>query len=353
MLKRKKLSVGLLLTAMLTMSSVSVYAEEGTNQNKQNPYIEQYLLEQKSKFIKAPDNPVADPKAEEQVIKEVLTNYYEGDLKVADLINKLTGDNSLKKQVTSLVKEDKITVMHKIKDIYSLATDENEKELFYGYLDRYAQDSGDEIAINFLEEITPKQTVLSNLNGTLASYNGSAAGDWAYDNYNKYRRDFPRFTGQFGTDCTNFVSQAMHLAGGKPQSGNWYVSQKNSNYWIINSAAELDNSWSLSDPSPWISVEEFRDYWKPNATTHGFSRTRYESEHATIYNRSINKGDVVVLHKGVANWMTTPSHLMIISRYDPNKKDFLLAGHSNERQALPVLEAIASGPYDYIEFLEL
>jgi hypothetical protein len=46
---------------------------------------------------------------------------------------------------------------------------------------------------------------------------------------------------------------------------------------------------------------------------------------------------------------------MIISAYDTSNKDFKLAGHSNERQALPLLDAIspAYGDYDYFEILEI
>ncbi|MBQ3066290.1 MAG: hypothetical protein IJC98_08645 [Clostridia bacterium] len=48
-------------------------------------------------------------------------------------------------------------------------------------------------------------------------------------------------------------------------------------------------------------------------------------------------------------WWSTPSHAMIISAYDYYEKDFLCAGHSNERQALPLLEAIEN--YDSVRIL--
>lgn len=63
------------------------------------------------------------------------------------------------------------------------------------------------------------------------------------------------------------------------------------------------------------------------------------------------KGDVVVFHKGIAGIATVPTHLMIISAYDSANKDFKLAGHTNNRQALPLLEARLN--YSTIEILEI
>jgi hypothetical protein len=144
-------------------------------------------------------------------------------------------------------------------------------------------------------------------------------------------------------------------AGGKSMQDTWYVYKKNSTYQSPKSATELNYSWTLSDPSPWISLDTFRSYWKPKSVYHDYSRTYYQNNHETIYNAPIYKGDVVIFHKGVANFITTPTHLMIISDYDSTNKDYKVAGHSNERQALPLLDAISVsyGNYDYFEILEI
>lgn len=351
MIDKKKWAGSIIFSMMLSTFSLSVHAEEKVNSKDiHNPYIQQYINEQKKFKVKEGNNALVNPQIEDQIIKETLHTYYQEDLKVANLIHKLTNDKNLKVQTLSLSKEDKISVMHKIMEMYVSVKNTEEQKTLYSYLERYANSSGDKVSITFLEELTNQQkNELSNL--AIANYNGPAAGDWAYNNYNKYSTNYPKFTGNFGTDCTNFVSQAMHVGGGKPQAGNWSISKKNSTYWVINSANELNYSWKLSDPSPWISVKEFSSYWNPKSKVHGMSHDSYRDNHSSVYNRSIYKGDVVVFHKGVAGWVTVPTHLMIISEFDTTNKDFKLAGHSNERQAYPLLSAISD--YSYIEILEI
>jgi len=65
---------------------------------------------------------------------------------------------------------------------------------------------------------------------------------------------------------------------------------------------------------------------------------------------SIYKGDVVVLHKGIA--ILLPGRpIMIITDYDVSNSEFLLERHSNNRQAYPLLNAISD--YSYIELYEV
>jgi energy-coupling factor transporter ATP-binding protein EcfA2 len=118
---------------------------------------------------------------------------------------------------------------------------------------------------------------------------------------------------------------------------------------VLINAEQLNYSWSLSDPSPWISVSEFDKFWRPKATARYYSHDYYTANHETIYGYAIYRGDAVILHKGIAGWITIPTHAMIISRYDTANKDFKLAGHSNERQAYPLLSAIAN--YSEVEFI--
>lgn len=352
---------------LFTLTSVSTLAKneglEGSKEtSKKNKYIEQYYKEKAEKSKNKPKNKndyVVDPETEEKIILDTLSYYYDEDLKVANILSGFYQESTLLEKTVSLIKEEKIDIMHKIQEIYYAVEDSNQQDILRGYLDRYAQSSGDNTSIEFLNEISVKSPVVddSNTEGTFTiastTYNAWAAGNWAYNNYNKYSTNYPAFTGGWGTDCTNFISQAMHVGGGKPMEGNWYIYKKNSTYLVPKSADQLNYSWTLSDPSPWISVVQFRNYWRPKSTVYAYSRTYYEQNHKTIYNSSIVKGDVVVLHKGTAGWITTPTHLMIISDYDTYNKDFRMAGHSNERQALPVLTALSSGPYDYVEFLKI
>lgn len=286
-----------------------------------NPYIEQYRNEQNvTNLLNSNRDYLVNPAEEGHIIEATLETYYKKDQQVAQILETISGDQSIREKTLSLVKEDKIDIMHEIEKYYqNLPT--SDQEVLVGYLDRYAVSSEDGQAQTFLKQITESKSEIS----LAAAYNGTAAGDWAYNNYNKYNTNFPAFNAGWGSDCTNFVSQAMHLGGGKAMEGKWYVYKKNSTYLSPKSASELNYSWTLADPSPWISVQEFRDYWKPKSTVHSYSRKNYQDNHSTIYNSTIYKGDVVVFHKGVAGWITTPTHLMIISAYDTSNKDFKLA----------------------------
>lgn len=295
---------------------------------------------------------LVDPDIEENILINTLEHYYQEDIKVADFLFRFNSDETIKDKVLSVERADKIYVMYLIKDIYHTIQNETDQELLYDYLDRYVlgPEEREETIQEFIDEIN-KNNLDEGEFSIAYAYNGEYAGNWAYNNYNKYSTNYPKFTGSFGTDCTNFVSQAMHIGGGKPKAGNWTITKKNSTYWVINSASQLNHSWTLTDPSPWISVKEFSKYWRPKSKVHSFSSEHYRVNHKTIYERNIFKGDVVILHKGVAGFATVPTHLIIISRYDSTKKDFLLAGHSNERQAYPLLTA-RSG-YSQIEILEI
>ncbi|MBT2286508.1 amidase domain-containing protein [Paenibacillus polymyxa] len=364
-MKKKKIVI-LLAGATLVFNGMSAYANEdiSTTQTQyvekyesitvnieQNPYIELYKKEKEQtlaqhNFVNRDE--LVDPLEEERVILQTLDSYFKQDIKVAEILHKNLNQDVYEKTI-SLKKEDKIEVMHLIEDSYSIAADSEEQEILMGYLTRYSRSSGDERAENFKNRLTTAEKSAPEFQ-LLAAYNSAAAGNWAYNNYNKYSTNYPAFTA-WGSDCTNFVSQAMHVGGGKPMSGNWSAYKKNSTYLVPKNATELNYSWTFSDPSPWISVEQFSKYWIPKSTVYSYSKDNYEKNHKSIYLGSIAKGDVVIFSKGVAGWITTPTHLMIISDLDGLNRDFKLAGHSNERQAYPLLSAIKS--YDYIEILKI
>ncbi|EPR08100.1 amidase domain-containing protein [Ruminiclostridium papyrosolvens] len=280
--------------------------------------------------------------------------------------------SDLNEDTLSIKKEDKISIMRKVKQVYSQVKSNDDQKVLKGYLERYIINSGDDDLISFLNKLNPPaksirtdlniqdkekygEVSTTGINATAAytgTYTGGLAGDWAYNNYNKYSTSFPAFhnNNNYGSDCTNFVSQAMYSGGGMPFQENWYCFMKNPTYLNPTSATELNFSWTLSDPSPWISVKEFRDFWMYKAVgTYYCTKSDYVANHVTQYNKPIRKGDVIVLHKGISDFITVPTHCMIISRYDTVNKDFLLAGHSNERQAHPLLTAIDA--YACVEFI--
>ncbi|WP_156424371.1 amidase domain-containing protein [Bacillus sp. FJAT-27445] len=336
-----------IILASLFLLTLSLPSTPTKAINQDNPYITAYLNEKNQNLtLKVDKDPLVDPVVEDQIIRDALESYYQEDLKVAEYLVEYFGDDGLKEQTISLEKEVRIKIMHKIQEIYTSLEDQDKKSLLFDYLDRYVKGTDDARTKIFLDKVKEKQNNNMNL---ASSYNTYSAADWAYNNYNKYSTNYPNFTGSYGSDCANFVSQAMHVGGGMPKSGNWTITKKNSTYWIINSAYELDYSWTLTDPSPWISVVEFKSYWNPKSTVHSMATSYYKTNHTQVYNRPIYRGGVVILHKGASGFITVPTHVMIISDYDNNNSDFKLAGHSNERQALPLLTAISD--YAHLEIL--
>lgn len=352
-------------TNYFVSTSISSMEASFTDKLVQNPYVQQYLKEKDKS--RTTSEALVDPELEEKIIISTLTEYYNEDVKVANIIKKHQKNTNLTDKAISLNKEDKINVMHAIKEIYPYVKDQGEQNVLIAYFKRYARNSNDNASLSYLNEFVPQLQSINRVNekedllkqgkesvSTLmatSSYDWDGAGNWAYNNYNKYNTNYPAFNNPNSSysDCTNFVSQAMHVGGGMPMQGNWYCYKKNSTYPSPINATQLDYSWSLSDPSPWISVSQFEQFWRPKATARFYTHDYYIANHKTIFSNPIYRGDIVILHKGIANWVTIPTHAMIISKYDTTNKDFKLAGHSQVRQEHPLLLAIAD--YAEVEFI--
>lgn len=373
---KKILQILLISSVSCTFTGITIHATPQTDNSINNPYVQMYLTEKKQKSTEftsnsQPKDYLVDPKTEEEIIINTLNEYYKEDKDVVKILKKYIKDTNLELNTLATKKDGKINTMRIIEKLYWDVKDNNEQEILKGYLKRYARSSKDDISISFYNNLiptsTPKESLKENMEkqnnfstSTLTTnilntasytgiYNAPSAGDWAYNNYSSYNSNFPAFNNGYGSDCTNFVSQAMNIGGKMPMQGNWYCYAKNYTYPNPSSATQLNYSWSLSDPSPWISVTEFEKFWSSRATTFYCSTSYYQSNHATVYNRPIYRGHVVILHKGISDFITVPTHCMIISKYDYSNQDFLLAGHSNNRQAYPLLQAISS--YAEIEFI--
>ena len=367
----KRITSLLLVLALFISMSYLSFAESASistiNESKnQNPYVQAYFGEKgedlKSNALaatKASDQLVADPNEEEKIIISTLEEYYQEDMKVAELLKNYC-EESVCSKILKPNKQDKTDTMLKIKDIYYSLND-TEQNVLKGYISRYVTASDNNLLKEFYTQIKNNSNSLEvssseisssqvgaeiNTIATYTGYNDLQAANWAYNNYqNTATTNYPYFDSSiYGSDCANFVSQAMHEGGGMPMMGNWYCNKKNSTYPIPANATQLNYSWSLSDPSPWISVtslKSFLDGISPMALSFSYTKAEYVTNHATIYNSSITLGSVVLLCKGLS-WVQLPTHAMIISRYDSINRDFLLAAHSNPRRDHPLLTAIDS-----------
>lgn len=342
-------------------------ADEGSSEEintDENGYIEQYHVEQEENVV--PETEIVDPAIEEKIILETLEVYWEEDLKVAEILATELQDESVKPLVLSIEKEDKIKAIELIKKTYENVNVE-QKEALHDYVERHSKgiqepeveeylDTLDDIEEEYLEAqedalkspTTISRASLTNTEGlvtTAASsgYNAAAASNWAFTNYNKYSKNYPKFGGDY-SNCTNFISQAMHVGGGIKKQGNWTVTRKNTTHHIVNNASQLNYSWKFTDPSPWISVREFAKFWRPKSTTRTVSNAQYLHNQKNYQTQRV--GDIVIFSKVAAGVVTVPTHAMIITQ--KTSTDFNLAGNSVERQKHPLKTAIQS--YSSIEF---
>lgn len=374
---KKKILV--LLTTVLTVSiSIpNVFALAGGINTLNESFLNVDLQTEKNDYVNSYEAQIntlqkstkkMQPIEEQLIVIATLNEYYEEDLKAAELLKKYS-DNFSIELVTSIEKEDKIKSMHELKKIFNILTDDNEKDILIDYFEKYAINSGDNSSINFLnenktyndsifikdsekfiekEKILKENKLIDEENYepfAVSGYNGATAATWAYNNYDQYSTSFPRLTEGGFSDCINFVSQALYK-GGMTMQDNWYCYKKNSTYLTPTNTTQLNYSWDLSDPSAWISVKEFYSTWSnySNVGKRMISYDDYTKNHAGYYD-SYYRGDVVIFLTGVWNWVTVPSHAMIISAYDTTNKDFKLAGHSNVRRDLPLLDALENTEY--------
>lgn len=220
-------------------------------------------------------------------------------------------------------KADRIDAMRFIISIYN-KVDFDEQRILKSYIQSYAQYSNDIDLINFYNNInvTKRQKSVEN-------YSSNAALNYAYQYWQNYNPIYPDLN-DIGGDCANFVSQCL-FAGGKQMDSDWYIYQKNNTYMRPANTTQLNESWDLANPSPWISAEEFGNYWSSQCTTYEYTLSNYESNHTTIYNSgNIKAGDALLLLEKVL-WWYEGNHVMIIVGTDTQNNDFVYAGHSNNR----------------------
>ena len=304
-------------------------------------------------------------KNEENLIAYSEAHYREMDNKAGIIIekydNQINGKNDIDycALATSLSENtnDRVAAMRMIIKIYDVVSDD-ERQYLKSYIESYAPYTENDELIEFNNKISYESVSNSNFfehsiysSKAASGYNRTNAVKYATDNYNKYNSNYPDMR-DMGGDCANFVSQCL-FRGGKAMSGNWYVYKKNNVYPKPNSAKQLNYSWNLSDPSPWISAKEFNSYWKNKCNKkYEYKAQYYIDNHKTIYSQSILSGDVVQFKKKVGFWYQA-YHTMIIVGYDTSNKDFILAGHSSPTKTRKLLAACNDNKSNKIEIFHI
>lgn len=174
--------------------------------------------------------------------------------------------------------------------------------------------------------------------------------EYAQKNYNKYVEAYPDCR-DIGGDCANFVSQCMLAGGGVHYQNDWYTYRKNNNYYKPSNIDQLNNTWELADPSPWISAKYFGKYWKDHVTYHYYKTDKILENPSLAWNLNITKGDVVQVADSFLGFLGDAEHTMYITDYQNNT--YILTYHSNETQAKSLLDICRAYPNQYLIFYEM
>lgn len=176
---------------------------------------------------------------------------------------------------------------------------------------------------------------------------------YAMDNYNSYVQAFPNLT-NIGGDCTNFASQCM-LASGIHPVDNWNILRKNGNYTDINNVSQLNDSWLVTDPSPWISAEEFKNYWVSHVSNGAYKATGQQilDNPEIAWNAPVTQGCVIqIAKKTLLGDVGTAHHSMYISGYinDGTHDTYALTYHSTNTLQTTLLDVCSRYPNEYFLF---
>lgn len=173
---------------------------------------------------------------------------------------------------------------------------------------------------------------------------------YARKNYNSYVSAFPNVTG-LGGDCANFVSQCM-LSSGIHYQNNWYMYRKNGTYSNISSVSQLNQSWELADPSPWISAKQFANYWTHNATYKAYKGSQITANKNLISSSNMSMGDVIQeADKNLFGNLGDATHTMYVT--DVTNGDCVLTYHTNNVKAGSLLSMCANNPDKYFIFYDI
>jgi hypothetical protein len=177
---------------------------------------------------------------------------------------------------------------------------------------------------------------------------------YAQTNYNSYNMAYPNVT-NIGGDCVNFVSQCL-LASGVHYQGSWYVYRNNGNYSVPTSISELDNTWSLADPSPWISANEFAAHWKSIKGYEAFKGSYITANPTEVFKKIYVAGDVVQQADCISifgvDFIGDPSHTMYIYDYkiENGQPTYVLTYHDTNKHQKSLLQICKYNPNSYFIF---
>lgn len=342
---KKKLAVVLISTLVLVMTLFPSFANnnqtefEFKNQFLDNNTLNAKVQEQSSEkeSTEAVGNfSDTSTKAEIALLEKAFEirqkQARKDDETVSNILYKLSQNKDLQRKANDVEKSGRIEA---IKYIITYLNSNNELGLnttellrLKSYVQSYGPYTDDLTILMYLENSMHSTTASeSGLQYAVAStYNTDYAVNYAKSYAKSFNTPtFPNVT-SLGGDCANFVSQALKT-GGKTTDSTWYISRLNQTYLTPTTVAQLNASWSLADPSPWISAKEFNNYWSSKATsTYEQTGSYIYQNQSTVFSQPYKRGDAVQILKSVL-WWYEGYHTMIITGYTSN--DYLLSYHTS------------------------
>lgn len=333
---------------MMGASDLSESIKAEAELQKENPYVQAYIRE---RGRVADEDSILNNSEQRATDIETLKGFYEDDIKVAKIIQKYqtaTKSINMVEKITSLNKENISELLDRVVDIYDMATEE-EQELLLSYMLRYNTNCGNEQTTKFFESLNNSQPIQLAAN---YSYNINNAVNYAlkWDGAGLYNTaQYPNMDGAW-SDCTNFVSQCMY-AGGVPMDYSWFCYKRNNSYPKPTTTWQLNHSWNLKDPSPWTAIRTFTSYWFPKTTVRQYSRSYYINNFGLVFN-AVSRGDVLVFTSGAFGVLTWGVHAMFVVGYNASRRDLLVSGHSNNREAVSLRDLIVYTDYAGLDFYQ-
>lgn len=273
--------------------------------------------------------------------------------KTGEIINKYFSDVNYEELAVSIEKKDKIAVMYRAVELLENdSISDSEASYLKYYLFKFSPYAGDKYLEMKADEIEKDENLIVPLQNT-SDYDRIAADNYA-DNH-VYNYNIPTYPdlNLLGGDCANFVSQSLH-AGGINMDTVWYIDAKQNppRYTRPTSVDQLNYSWDLADPSPWISAEEFNNYWDGEAEEYfDYTPSEVEANHESIY-ADLWRGDVIQIMKKTWLWYEG-YHTMIVSNYING--DLAMSYHTDDVQDKPLLDIVETYNTDtwHFDFFEI
>lgn len=184
-------------------------------------------------------------------------------------------------------------------------------------------------------------------------YSIEQAVNYAKKNYNKRSHGFPNID-SIGGDCANFVSQCLLSGGIKHFTSDWWIYKNNNSYLKPNNSYQLDYSWSLADPSPWISAKEFNNFWSNRVSSEIMKGSDILKNKKNILNKPFYVGDVVqILNSGFFG-PGAATHTMFITGYNQYKniRCFSLTYHSTNTVNKNFIQIVEENKNKYFQFFK-